>query len=208
MARKKADSTEISIPDVQPRAEADIPRQTEFYKLPTRFGAVPIDEAPLGWEVETRRRETKVTKFEHAYPRIYLPFREVQRVEFGHNHSPSFPLEDEAYREHIITRHKDYSELLSFIQPPEVRIAHERIGKWKYRFDVSESVSLNKDGVIANVQGTLTTAVASVPPRASPSCVIRKPASPYLWWSTSSRVPAKRRLPAPCRTIRAAKGRW
>jgi DNA modification methylase len=53
--------------------------------LPVRFGAVPVDKAPLGWEVETRRPEFKVTKFQHAYPAIRLPFQEVQRVEFGHN---------------------------------------------------------------------------------------------------------------------------
>jgi DNA modification methylase len=68
----------------QIEAEIEIPDQSDFYKLPARFGAIPLDEAPLGYEVETKRRETKKTKFEHAYPRIYLPFQEVQRVEFGH----------------------------------------------------------------------------------------------------------------------------
>jgi len=82
MAKRNNPEPIISIPDTQ--ATVEIPQQTEFYKLPTRFGAVPVDEAPLGWEVETRRRETKVTKFEHAYPRIYLPFQEVHRVEFGY----------------------------------------------------------------------------------------------------------------------------
>jgi len=76
--------TEISLIESQKPTEIEIPKQPEFYKLPTRFGAVPVDEAPLGWEVETRRRETKVTKFEHAYPRIILPFQEVHRVEFGY----------------------------------------------------------------------------------------------------------------------------
>jgi hypothetical protein len=33
-----------------------------------------------------------------------------------------------------------------------VRINIQRMGALKYQFDVSESVSLNKDGVIANVQ--------------------------------------------------------
>ena len=47
------------------------------------------------------------------------------------------------------SKHKDYGPLLSFIQPPEVRVAVRRVGKLKYQFDVSESVSLNKDGVIA-----------------------------------------------------------
>jgi DNA modification methylase len=81
MAKRNDEEPIISIPDAQGTVE--IPKQTEFYKLPTRFGAVPVDEAPLGWEVETRRRETKVTKFEHAYPRIYLPFQEVQHMQFG-----------------------------------------------------------------------------------------------------------------------------
>ncbi len=76
--------TEISFIEPPAPDEVEIPEQKQHYRLPTRFGAVPVDEAPLGWEVETRRRETKVTKFEHAYPTIRLPFQEVQRVEFGH----------------------------------------------------------------------------------------------------------------------------
>ncbi len=68
----------------RPEVEIEIPDQSDFYKLPARFGAIPLDEAPLGYDVETKRRETKVTKFEHAYPRIYLPFQEVSRVGFGH----------------------------------------------------------------------------------------------------------------------------
>lgn len=83
MAKKNSSETQIELPD-KANQEAEIPIQQEFYKIPPRFGAVPVDEAPLGWEVETRRRETKITKFEHAYPKIYLPFQEVQRVEFGH----------------------------------------------------------------------------------------------------------------------------
>jgi DNA modification methylase len=78
------ESTKVKPVPVAPvEAEIEIPDQPDFYKLPSRFGAIPLDEAPLGYEVETKRRETKKTKFEHAYPRIYLPFQEVQRVEFG-----------------------------------------------------------------------------------------------------------------------------
>jgi len=61
-------------------------------------------------------------------------------------------LEDDEFREHVVTKSADYAPLLSFIQPPEVRINIQRIGPMKYQFDVSESVSLNKDGAIANVQ--------------------------------------------------------
>lgn len=79
------DPIEIAFIEPPSPDEEQIPEQKEYYKLPVRFGAVPVDEAPLGWEVETRRRETKVTKFQHAYPTIRLPFQEVHRYEFGHN---------------------------------------------------------------------------------------------------------------------------
>ncbi|MBU1457185.1 site-specific DNA-methyltransferase [Patescibacteria group bacterium] len=79
---RKNNKQEIIISD--PTQQVEIPQQSDFYKSPARFGAVPVDEAPLGWVVETRRRETKITKFENAYPRIYLPFQEVHRLEFGH----------------------------------------------------------------------------------------------------------------------------
>ena len=78
-------STEITFIEPPAPDEAEIPEQKQHFQLPVRFGAVPVDEAPLGWEVETRRPEFKVTKFQHAYPTIRLPFQEVQRVEFGHN---------------------------------------------------------------------------------------------------------------------------
>jgi len=65
--------------------EAEIPKQEEFYKLPRRFGSVPVDEAPLGWETVVKPAEVKVTKFENVYPRISLPFQEVDRVSFGYS---------------------------------------------------------------------------------------------------------------------------
>jgi len=94
MADKKPIINDIKF--IEPEfEEVEIPKQKEFYELPARFGAIPLDEAPLGFEVETRRRETKVTKFEHAYPKIYLPFQEVHREEFGHGDkfekTPLFP---------------------------------------------------------------------------------------------------------------------
>lgn len=69
-----------------PAEEAALPEQKEHFALPARFGAVPVDEAPLGWEKETRPSQVQVTKFQHIYPTIRLPFQEVQRVEFSHNH--------------------------------------------------------------------------------------------------------------------------
>jgi len=43
--------------------EVEIPKQEEFYKLPRRFGSVPVDEAPLGWETVVKPAEVKVTKY-------------------------------------------------------------------------------------------------------------------------------------------------
>lgn len=82
---KKAEELQIAFIEPPNPDDRSIPEQEEHFRLPARFGAVPVDEAPLGWETETRRREVKVTKFQHVYPTIRLPFQEVQRVEFGHN---------------------------------------------------------------------------------------------------------------------------
>ncbi len=68
--------------------EVEIPKQEEFYKLPRRFGSVPVDEAPLGWETIVKPAEVKVTKFENVYPRISLPFQEVDKVSFGYSDLP------------------------------------------------------------------------------------------------------------------------
>ena len=123
-----ARSTRITKEDVAKFAQAI------FKERRTNFGAM------LGWNFSPDARKAAEI----------LAARENKRIDFVRLNLVR--LEDEAYREHIVTKHKDYNQLLSFIQPPEVRISYERIGKLKYRFDVSESVSLNKDGVIANVQ--------------------------------------------------------
>ncbi len=88
----KGDELKFIEPEIE---EIDIPEQKEFYELPVRFGAIPLDEAPLGWEVETRRKQPKITKFEYAFPKIRLPFQEVFREDFGHSDefekNPLFP---------------------------------------------------------------------------------------------------------------------
>jgi len=98
MSRKVKEMEEAEISFIAPLEEGEggIPEQKEHFQLPARFGAVPVDEAPLGWEIETRRREVKVTKFQHAYPTIRLPLQEVRRVEFGH--SEKFQAENEKNR--------------------------------------------------------------------------------------------------------------
>lgn len=62
------------------------------------------------------------------------------------------PIESNEFKEHITSKHPEYKNLLKFILPPQVRISIKRTANLEYEFDVSESVSLNPQGKIINVQ--------------------------------------------------------
>lgn len=62
------------------------------------------------------------------------------------------PIESNEFKEHITSKHPEYKNLLKFILPPQVRISTKRIANLECEFDVSESVSLNPQGKIINVQ--------------------------------------------------------
>ncbi len=68
----------IAPPEVDERDErADaLPAQEEFWRPPTRFGSVPVEKEPLGWD---RRKG-----FRKLFPQVMLPFQVVERVQFGH----------------------------------------------------------------------------------------------------------------------------
>ena len=68
----------IAPPEVDERDEgADaLPEQEEFWRPPVRFGSVPVEKAPLGWD---RRRG-----FRKLFPQVMLPFQVVERISFGH----------------------------------------------------------------------------------------------------------------------------
>ncbi|MDA7991041.1 MAG: site-specific DNA-methyltransferase [Gammaproteobacteria bacterium] len=55
----------------------EIPKQNEFYHIPRRFGSKPVDDLPLGCDVEKQ--------YYKIYPRVQLPFQKADRVTFGHN---------------------------------------------------------------------------------------------------------------------------
>jgi len=63
------------VPDVD-EAEDALPEQEEFWRPPVRFGSVPVEANPLGWD---RRRG-----FRKLYPQVMLPTQVVERVTFGH----------------------------------------------------------------------------------------------------------------------------
>ncbi|MDO9229017.1 MAG: site-specific DNA-methyltransferase [Syntrophales bacterium] len=73
MAEKRTDA---ETDDGQPEAAVvALPEQKQFFKIPARFGHVPVAEEPLGYDHERR--------FEQHYPRIELPFQLVDTVETG-----------------------------------------------------------------------------------------------------------------------------
>jgi DNA modification methylase len=53
-----------------------LPQEEEFWRPPVRFGSVPVEKEPLGWD---RRKG-----FRKLYPQVMLPFQVVERVSFGH----------------------------------------------------------------------------------------------------------------------------
>jgi DNA modification methylase len=65
-------------PPVEERDEREdaLPAQEEFWRPPTRFGSVPVEKEPLGWD---RRKG-----FRKLFPQVMLPFQVVERVQFGH----------------------------------------------------------------------------------------------------------------------------
>jgi DNA modification methylase len=63
------------VPDEDERADA-LPDQEEFWRPPVRFGSIPVEKEPLGWD---RRRG-----FRKAFPFVSLPFQVVDRISLGH----------------------------------------------------------------------------------------------------------------------------
>ncbi|MBI2989189.1 MAG: hypothetical protein HYY45_20700 [Deltaproteobacteria bacterium] len=68
-------SGEGLVAEPRPVYGPEIPQQKEFFKIPARFGHVPVAEEPLGYDKERR--------FEGHYPRIELPFQVVDVVQTG-----------------------------------------------------------------------------------------------------------------------------
>lgn len=67
--------TPAAADDQDERTDA-LPNEEEFWRPPVRFGSVPVEKEPLGWD---RRRG-----FRKHFPQVMLPFQVVERVPFGH----------------------------------------------------------------------------------------------------------------------------
>ena len=71
----KGDSLASSAPEDGPAPES-LPDQEEFWRPPVRFGSVPVEKEPLGWDRQQRFRE--------LFPFVSLPMQVVDPVSFGH----------------------------------------------------------------------------------------------------------------------------
>jgi len=63
------------LPEADEKSDA-LPQQEEFWRPPVRFGSVPVEKEPLGWD---RRKG-----FRKLFPQVMLPLQVVERVQFGH----------------------------------------------------------------------------------------------------------------------------
>ncbi len=86
-----------------------LPEQEEFWRPPVRFGSVPVEKEPLGWD---RRKG-----FYKLYPRVSLPFQIVERVSFGH---PDLPPNRLLWGDnlHVMRQLPSESIDLIYIDPP------------------------------------------------------------------------------------------
>jgi DNA modification methylase len=53
----------------------EISEQKEFFKVPKRFGNVPVDKLPMGY--------TKGRGYIDKFPRVELPFQKIEEISFG-----------------------------------------------------------------------------------------------------------------------------
>ena len=88
----------------------ELPQQEQFYRAPARFGSVPVDAEPKGWD----RRQG----FRKLYPRIDLPTQIVERVKLGNPepHEPNRLIWGDNL--HIMRQLPSNSIDLIYIDPP------------------------------------------------------------------------------------------
>jgi site-specific DNA-methyltransferase (adenine-specific) len=98
----------ISPTDDEERVEA-LPQQEEFWRPPVRFGTIPVEKEPLGWD--------KRKGFYKLFPRVSLPFQIVERVSFGH---PDLPANRLIWGDnlHVMRQLPSESIDLIYIDPP------------------------------------------------------------------------------------------
>ena len=132
-------SSQASPRDVQDFANA-IRRTTQYRDANLRDGVM------LAWGFSPRARQAADQLRERE--RIDVNFVRLKQVRIG----------DADFREHIVGRstdRADYSEFLTFVQPPVVSVAYRANGGRAATFDAGDSVVVNPNAEIINVQWDL-----------------------------------------------------
>ena len=97
-------------PEGTPESLEALPQQEQFYRAPARFGNIPVDAEPKGWD----RRQG----FRKLYPRVDLPTQIVERVSLGNPepHEPNRLIWGDNL--HIMRQIPSNSIDLIYIDPP------------------------------------------------------------------------------------------
>ncbi len=103
-------STDEPVNDTPNVPDVSLPDQEEFYRPPARFGNIPVEAEPLGWDRNRR--------FEKHYPRIQLPMQITERVSFGRKdvHEPNRLIWGDNL--HVMRQLPSNSIDLIYIDPP------------------------------------------------------------------------------------------
>ena len=90
--------------------QTPLPQQEEFWRPPARFGSIPVEAEPLGWD----RRQG----FRKHYPRVDLPTQIVERVPMGNSepHEPNRLIWGDNL--HVMRQIPSNSIDLIYIDPP------------------------------------------------------------------------------------------
>ena len=100
----------VPSPGDQSEGGERLPQQEEFYRAPARFGSIPVEAEPKGWD----RRQ----RFEKHYPRIDLPTQIIERVKMGNEepHEPNRLIWGDNL--HVMRQIPSNSVDLIYIDPP------------------------------------------------------------------------------------------
>ena len=87
-----------------------LPQQEEFYRAPVRFGSIPVEAAPKGWD--------RQQGFRKHYPLVRLPTQIVERVKLGNDepHEPNRLIWGDNL--HVMRQIPNNSVDLIYIDPP------------------------------------------------------------------------------------------
>ena len=98
------------LPQTDDAPAEPLPQQEEYWRAPARFGSVPVDAEPKGWD----RRQ----RFFKHYPRVDLPIQIVERVPLGWEepHEPNRLIWGDCL--HVMRQLPSGSIDLIYIDPP------------------------------------------------------------------------------------------